>query len=489
MFVKLGQLLSTRSDLLPQSVVDELAYLQDRVPPAPREAVEEFMQAELGRPVRDVFADFDWQPVAAASIAQAHRARLHTGEQVIVKVQRPGIAEAVERDISVVLELARMVEERTSWAAEYRVAELAGEFTDRLREELDFRVEAKSATEIAANLATFDEVLIPAVHHHMSTSGLLIMEWLDGTSVRYADNIDALGLDRDKLADALLRCALQQMLVDGHFHADPHPGNVMVLADGRLGMIDFGATGRLDSLEQASLRGMLVAVSQRDPGMLRQAVLEVATLRRDFDDEQFERALARFMAPHLGPGAVPTTAMLNELMQLFFTFGITVPPELTTLFRALVTLEGTLRTLSPGYLVIDAAQKLASQWARERVTPATLADFARTELVSLAPLLRRAPRRLDRIARLIERGDVRARVSLFSDEDDVRVVTKLLNRAVLAFLGGTVGVLSVILLGIEGGPHFTGETSLFQFFGYFGLFCSTVLILRVVVAVFRDREN
>jgi ubiquinone biosynthesis protein len=222
---------------------------------------------------------------------------------------------------------------------------------------------------------------------------------------------------------------------------------------------------------------------------MRQAVLEVASLRRGFDDEQLERSLARFMARNLGPGATPSAAMFNELLQLFFAFGITLPPEFSTFFRAMVTLEGTLTTLCPGYLVIDAAQAIAKEWARDRLTADTLQDLARQELLSLAPMLRRVPRHVDRLATIVERGDVRANVSLFRDPEDVRVVTRLVNRVVVAFLGGVVGVISVVLLGVQGGPPFTGSTSLYQFFGYFGLFCSTVLVLRVLVAVLRDGLN
>ena len=489
MFVKLGQLLSTRADLLPESVTAELARLQDRVAPAPPAAVRELLEAELGRPVDQVFLEFDWEPIAAASIGQAYRAKLPGGEPVIVKVQRPGIAAAVERDLLVLAELAQVVESRTSWGAEYHVTELTDEFADRLREELDFRLEARNAIEIAANLDGMPRVHIPKVYEELSTARVLVLEWLDGVSVREVERIDRLGLERPALADTLLRCAMQQMLVDGRFHADPHPGNVLVLEGGRLGLIDFGATGRLDPLQQASMRGMLVAVQRRDASLLRQAVLEVATLRRHFEDEQLERALARFMARHLSSGAAPSAAMFNDLLQLFFTFGISLPPEFSTFFRALVTLEGTLSTLFPGYLVIQAAEELAAEWARERLAPSSLEELARNELASLALLLRRVPRHVDRIAGVVERGDLRTRVSLFSDEQDLRAVTRLLNRVVLAVFGSVVGVLSVMLLGTQGGPPFTGDTSLFQFFGYFGLFCATVLILRVIVAVLHDGVN
>ncbi|MEA2932099.1 MAG: ubiquinone biosynthesis protein, partial [Actinomycetota bacterium] len=326
-------------------------------------------------------------------------------------------------------------------------------------------------------------------HAELTSARLLVMEWLDGVSVRHGERVDQVGVDRRVLADALLRCVLTQTLVDGHFHGDPHPGNVMVLEDGRLGLIDFGNAGRLDPLQQSSLREMIVAVGLRDAGLLRQAVVEVGTVRRGFDDEQFERALARFMGRHLGPGAAPSAAMFNDLLQLLFSFGIALPPEFSTFFRALVTLEGTLTTLCPGYQVIGETEVVAREWARDRLTPGTLQELARTELVSLAPILRRLPRHADRLATIAERGDLRARVSLLGDPDDVRVLTRLLNRAVVAFLGASVSVVSVLLLGVDGGPPFTGDTSLYTFFGYFGLFCGTVLVLRVLVAVFNDGLN
>jgi ubiquinone biosynthesis protein len=206
MFVKLGQVLSTRADLLPVGVVAELSRLQDQVAPAPPDAVRALLEVELGRPLAEVFAEFDPEPIAAASIAQAYRGRLRSGEAVVVKVQRPGIAESVDRDLLVLAELARVAEARTAWGADYQVTDLAGEFADRPREELDFRLEARNATEIAA-LTDNDQVCVPVVHTELSTARILVMEWLDGVSVRET---------------------------------------LLVLADGRLGLIDFGAAGRLD---------------------------------------------------------------------------------------------------------------------------------------------------------------------------------------------------------------------------------------------------
>jgi ubiquinone biosynthesis protein len=310
------------------------------------------------------------------------------------------------------------------------------------------------------------------------------MERLEGVSVskprRQQPDVDR------KLADILLRSALRLMMLGERFHADPHPGNVWLLNDGRIGLLDFGSTGRLDALEQASVADMLIAIRRRDPAQLRDAVLEVSTVRKPLDERGLERALARFMSRHLGPGATPTAAMLTELLQIFLTLGIAMPPTTSLLFRTLATLEGTLRTFCPGYPLIQSAEDFAAELVHERMAPATWQEAAQEELTGVMPLLRRAPRHLDHLATIIETGQARARLSLFTDEHDVRVVTNLVNRVVLAVLGGVVGLMSVALLAIPGGPRVSPSTSLFDVFGYMGLFLATVLLLRSLVAVMRE---
>lgn len=486
MFVKLGQMLSTRPDVVPPALAHELQALQEHVAPADPAAVRALLEQELGASVDAVFAAFDWTAVAAASIAQAHTARLATGERVIVKVQRPGIDQLVERDLAILLQLARRVQTRTAWGAAYGVGDLAAEFADSLREELDFGAEARNITEVAAGLADTPEIHVPTVYTQLSTSRVLVLEQLNGTTVGQAERLDGLGADREKLADLLLRSLLRQMLNGDRFHADPHPGNVMVLADRRLGLLDFGSTGRLDAVERASVTDLLTALRQRDPALLREAVLEVATLRRRLDERQLERALARFMARYLGDGAKPSAAMLQELLRIFLAFGIALSPTTSLLFRTLATLEGTLSTLCPGYPIVQAAEDFAGDLVQERLAPATWEETAKQELVTLLPMLRRAPRHLDRVATLIERGEIGARISLFTDDRDVAVVSRLVNRLVLGLLGGMVALVSVGLLAVPGGPQLTKATSLLDLFGYMGLFLATVLILRVVMAVLRE---
>jgi ubiquinone biosynthesis protein len=489
MFVKLGQVLSTRTDLISPQAAAELSLLQDHVRAAPRDGIAQVLEEELDAPVSEVFRGFDWKPVAAASIGQVYRAQLPDGSRVVVKVQRPGVGESVRVDLSVLEELGRVVETRTSWGREYKVADLVDEFSDRLREELDYRIEARNAHAIAATMPSDAHIRVPLVYDELSTSRVLVMEWLDGVSVREVDWAGVRVADRVKLADALLRTFLEQMLQEGVFHADPHPGNVMLLSDGQLALIDFGAAGRLDPVQQAALRDLMAGVSRRDADAIAQAVLQVAALRRGVDINDFERALARFMAQHLAPGSQPDAAMFNAMLRLMFDYGVTMPAEWSTFFRALIVLEGTLTTIAPGYSVIDAAESIAAKWVRSLINPSSMQQAVREELLRTVPMLRRLPRHIDRAFSSIERDGLRVRVSHFSDEHDERVVVRMVNRVVLALLAGSIGLVSVGLIAVDGGPAFSGSTSLFRVFGYFGLFCATVLAMRVIVAVLRDGLN
>lgn len=481
MFVKLGQVLSTRADLLPPDVIAELSGLQDHVPPASPGTVQELLTEELGVPAAEYFTFFDPQPIAAASIAQAHRAQLATGEQVVVKVQRPGVRALIEGDLDILLRLTRTLHARAPWAREFGVLDMAEGFAAALREELDFRIEARNIAAVAAG--GIEEIRIPAVQS--ATARVLVLEWLDGVNVRDAGRRLA-GRDRLALARALLTTMLRQVMIDGTFHADPHPGNVLVLRDGALALIDFGSVGRLDPLQQAALRRMLLAVARRNATELHDALLDVAQVRRAADDDLLERTLAQFIAQHLGPGMVPDASMFNSLFRLLVSFGLVFPPVIGGVFRAMVTLEGTLVALSPGFDLVAETRTQAGSWLGQMLSPTSLREAATDEALGLLPVLRRLPRRLDRITTSLEHGTLTVRMRVLADESDRRFVSALVGRAILAFLGAALGIMSVMLIGTRSGPTFFPGTSLFHVLGYVGLFLSTVLILRVVITISRE---
>ena len=487
MFVKLGQLLATRPDLLPPAAVTELGRLHGSAAPLERAAVEDALAREIGGPVEERFARFDWTPIGSASIAQAHTACLHDGREVVVKLRRPGLDRVVERDLVIVAWLAGLAERRTAWGRRYGARALASEFADTLRRELDFTVEARFAQEAADATDDHPAIVVPTIVTELTTSALLVMERLVGSTLAEADGALPDEQARD-LADALCSSQLQAMLRGQRFHGDPHPGNVLLTSDGRVGLIDFGITGRLDSFERASVHQMLVALHLEEPALLREALVEVGALSAAGDVDRVERALARYMAAYLGPGLPPAEAF-TDLLRLTTELGVTLPPSTATMFRALATLSGTLEQLSPGYPLIDAVAAVGGTELQQRLTPASMSELVQHEWASLAPLLRRAPRHLDRLASIIEHDGLPTRLRLFADPDDRRVVFALVNRLALTVIGLGLALISVVMLGTADGPMLdVMDVALLDVLGWFGLFAGVVLILRVVLAALRDER-
>ena len=486
-FVKLGQVLSTRPDLLPPAFIDELSKLQDQVAPVPFDRVEEELEEDLGRPVSEVFAEFDREPLAAASIAQVYRARLHNGDDVVVKVRRPGIDRVVERDLDIVYRVARSLQLRAAWARSLGVVDLADGFAAALTEELDFRVEARNIAAVSA-VDSGGDVALPTVHSELSSERVLVMRRLDGVPVRTAIG-DVAGDRRDDLARALLDCVLRQVLLHGVFHADPHPGNVLLLADGKLGLLDFGSVGRLDATLRGGLRNLLAAVDRGDPAGLRDGLLEIVDRPDEIDEQRLERALGALMAKHLSHGQAPDIDMFTDLFRVVAEFRLSIPPAIAAVFRALATVEGTLGLLSPGFNVLVESRAFANKLIGERLQPDSLRHTATEELMSLLPVLRRLPRRVDRVTSALEQGRLSVNIRLFADERDRAVVTGMLHELLLAFTGTATGVMAVLLLASTGGPRVSPELTLNQLFGYNLLVVSALLGLRLLFVVFRTQRD
>jgi ubiquinone biosynthesis protein len=493
-FVKFGQALSTRRDLLPPEFITELGRLQDRVSPLPWAQIEQVLQEDLGG--TGVFAEIDRQPLAAASIAQVHAATLRTGERVVVKVLRPGVTSLVERDLDIIARLARRTEARAGWASTLGVVALAEGFAAALREELDFRVEARNLAAVSAASGPAQEtgsgpaaepapVVIPRAHYDLSTRRVLIMQRLDGVAVSQASGALA-GLDRERLARGLFDCLLRQIVIDGVFHADPHPGNILLLDDGRLGLVDFGSVGRLDSELRAALQRLLLALDRRDPVALTDALLEVTARPDTLDERALERSLGALLVRHLAAGQAPDATMFAELFRIVTRHELAVPPEFAATFRALSTLEGGLTLLAPGFDIVAEAERFGQSQLRDRLGPASLKAAATDEIIALLPMLRRLPRRVDRIAAAVEGGRLSLNVRLLADERDRATISGWLQLGVLTVLAAAAGIMAVALLALKGGPAMTGTVSLYQFLGYCLLVICSLLALRVLAAVFRS---
>lgn len=491
-FVKLGQILSTRRDLLPAEIVEELSALQDRAEPVPWADVSEVLEAELGQRVDEVFASIDPEPLAAASIGQVHAARLRSGKDVVIKVQRPGIRPVVERDLDIARRLAARLDLGTTWGRALGLRSLADGLAAALREELDYRVEAENIQTVArATTARADTtVRILAVYPTLCTERVLVMERLYGTPLNAATaELERGRVDRDALARSLLDFLLRQILVDGVFHADPHAGNVLLLADGRIGLLDFGSVGRLDAGLREAFQRMLTAVDRGDALGTTDALLELVPRPDTVDEQRLERDLGRLLARHLDAAASSTVRMFGDLFRIVADHGLSVPPELAAVLRALGTAEGTLTHLAPRFDFVNEARTLAADYLTDQLQPASLQQAAMDELIALVPILRRLPRRVERIASAAEHGRMSVKVRLLADERDRAVVTSLLHQVLLAFLAATVGIMAVLLIGTAGGPMITATVSLYDLLGYNLLVISGVLGVRVLATIFRHHPS
>ncbi|SIO86617.1 AarF/ABC1/UbiB kinase family protein [Nocardiopsis sp. JB363] len=486
-FVKLGQAVATRRDLLPPVFVEELSRLHSEVARVPYDEIRDCVAAELGRGIDEVFADFTAEPLAAASIAQAHPARLLGGEEVVVKVQRPGIGPVVRRDLDIIRRLAKRMEEHTAWGPAIGVRDLAEGFADALLEELDFEVEATNIAAVAE--ASVDSpVRIPRVYEAYTSRRVLVMERLHG------NQIDGTGLPEERgeeIAKTLLDCLLEQVLVGGIFHADPHPGNILLLDDGGVGLLDYGSVGRLDARTREALQMMLLAIDRGDAVLLTDTLLDVVDDPGEIDPERLRRSLGQFMARYLHGGATASMRMFTELLMLVTRFGLVLPAELAAVFRALATLEGTLVFLAPGFDTVSEAKRYAGARMSEQLDSGNLRELATGELLALLPTLRRLPRRLDRITDQLHKGRFTVQARLFAHPEDRRLLRSVVRRAVMTVLAVVTGFMSVGLFNVTeqtgvAWSDLATHTQALNLLAWILLAATAMFVLRLLVDMVRD---
>jgi len=350
-FVKLGQIMSARSDLLAPGYQAELAKLQDAAPTEPRETVREVVANELGRDPAEAFASFDLEAMAAASIGQAHAATLHDGTEVVVKVRRPGVVEQVEEDLEILRNLASRAERRWEAARDYDVVGLVEEFSQTLRSELDYLSEGRRAERFAANFSDDDDVHIPRVFWETTTSRVLTLERVRGIKVDDTEGLDAAGVDRRALAELATRVTAKMVFEDGFFHADPHPGNFFVEPGGRLGIIDFGMVGELDDRLRRQLGDLLVALWRAESDRLTDAVLALCVTRGAVDRARLRADLAALVARYEGRsvGRIQIGALVEQAMAIARRHHLQLRRELALLLKMVVMNEGMAATLDPDF--------------------------------------------------------------------------------------------------------------------------------------------
>jgi len=472
-FVKLGQILATRPDLFSPRWIEEFKKLQDQVQPVPFEEIMGQMEEDIGGKIDDVFAEFDRQPLAAASIGQVYTATLQEGERVIVKVRRPGIRPKVEADLRLLKHLAEIAERESEDFRRYRPKEIVHQFTLSMRRELDLAGECRNAERIATNFTGDNSFVVPTVHWQWTSERMNVQQFIDGISARDMDAIEQAGLDHMELAKCGADIVLKMVLEDGFFHADPHPGNIFYLPENRIAFIDFGMVGRLSEERRTQVVNLLQGVVGRNTEQVVKILLNWTSyvyihsdiLSIDVDDfiDQYHGLPLK---------EIDITVLLTDLTTLMRDHHLYLPPDLTLLSKALITLEGMGRQLDPNFNLVEVATPFLQRAVFRRYSLDAMLKQGWLGFSGIFELLAGLPKDLHRLLETARRGALGVRLEIAKPEWLGKELDRAINRLSVSLVTSALIVGSSIVTTVEG-----GSSSLFGLFGFVGAFLGGVWLL------------
>jgi predicted unusual protein kinase regulating ubiquinone biosynthesis (AarF/ABC1/UbiB family) len=437
-FIKLGQLLSTRPDVLPPEYVDVLSSLQDEVPPAEWEAAREVLESELG-PVDEVYNEFDPDPISGASLGQVHTASFR-GEEVAVKIRRPGIESLVEADLRVLRWSVPILIFLIDDARSFSLENLVDEFAKTIREEMDYDRERAMLAEIRGNFETNDDIRIPRSHPDASGERVLTMEFLPGVKISETDELDAMGIDRTQLAERLQRIYLQMIIEDGVFHADPHPGNLSVTDDGAIIFYDFGMSGRVDPYIQEKIVEFYVAVAEQNIDGILDALVEMGTLSPEADREVMGQVMELAIQDARGEDIEQyrVQQIIDQVESTIYEFPLRLPRNLALVLRVATVVEGVCVQLDPDFDFISVATQYLTEQGYREETVKRVAEDVSNQLRQSTEALVTVPPKMDRVLTRLDNESLTVNINV-EDEDDV--LRQFASRLILGIFVA-VGVLS-----------------------------------------------
>ena len=452
-FVKLGQVLATRVDLLPPAWIDELGKLQNAVPALRWDAVLPQLREDLGAEPEAVFARVEHEPLAAASLAQAHRAWLADGSAVVLKIRRPGIRDTVEADLRLLKHLAVIVEKNLPELRRYHPQRIVQQFSASLRRELDFAAECRNAERIAHNFAGRDDIVIPRVYWQWTCERLNVQECLEGVPGRDLAAVDAMGLDRVQLARTGAGLVLKMVLEDGFFHADPHPGNIFYMPDGAIGVIDFGMVGRVTEPRRFQIVRLLHGLVVHDSAAVAEVLADWTEENNDIDEVRLQESADVFVDQYRG---VPLKdlrmgAMLGDVTAMLREHGLSLPADLALMIKAFLTLEGMGRQLDPDFDMASEARPYLERAMLERFAPDVLVRRGRRTLSGLVDLLRDMPRDVHRLLQSARRGKLQMHIEVDTLRAFGEQVDRAANRLTMGIITASLVIGSSIVMNSVGG--------------------------------------
>jgi len=467
-FIKLGQVMATRVDIFPPDWIAEFSKLQGNIPPVDFDRVRPQIEEDLGAPPEAVFAEFDTRPIAAASIAQVHRARLRDGTEVVVKVRRPGIEPVVEADMRLLQRLAAIAEEESPELRRYRPCAVVRQFRNSLMRELDLAAECRHAERIAASFADNPHMVVPTVHWEYTGKRMNVQGFVDGIRVSDTAALDAAGLDRPEIASRGGQAVLKMMFEDGFFHADPHPGNVFCLPGNRIALIDYGMVGRLSEQRRGQVVTLLHAMVERDVRRVTDVLLDWSD-EPGLDEEQLAQDVDAFVDRYHGLALeqLDLSAMLVDITTVLRENHLALPPDLALLIKVFITLEGMGRQLDPGFDMVGEARPFLERAVLGRYAPKAVLRKGWQVLSDSAVVAAELPRDLRRLMRAAREGRVSVRVDIDRLKHFGEQVDHSANRLTVGLVTSALIVGSSIALTVDAGPQLMG-LPLFGLLGFLG---------------------
>ncbi len=447
-FIKFGQILSTRSDILPPEYIEELSYLQDEVPPVSWEEARKVVETELGASVEDLFAQVDPVPIASASLAQVHVACLVSGEEVVVKIQRPNIEKTINLDLDIIYDLARTAQQRITAASRYEVADIAEEFSSALRTEMDFRREAWNADRFRQNFADQPRLYVPKIYWDYSTRRLLVMERIQGIKIDDLDGLEAAGYDRQRLSHYAADFVLKEILFDGFFHADPHPGNMLIMPGEVIGVLDFGTVGRLDEQDRANLARLFIAAVQLDVDGIVDQLQRMGVADYRVDRMGLQRDLKRILTRYYGLPIYEIDAqeVAKAVRPIMYEYKLNIPTDYYLLMKTVIMMQGVGLNLDPDFDIAKAAQPYIGKLFRRLWLPSSWGPEVLRLAMDWKDFATVFPRKTSRILDQVERGQLTVQAEMPQLEPTINMIDRLINRIIFSVLVAALLVALALLL-------------------------------------------
>jgi len=482
-YIKLGQILSTRPDLIPMEFIRELSKLQDHVPAFSFDRVCKVIDSEFGRPLEDIFEQLDEEPLASASIGQVHRAVLKDGEAVAVKFQRPGIRKIIEVDLEIMLHLATLAERHIEELAVHRPVKIVEEFARTLEKEIDYKTEATNMERAARYFLDDPNVYIPKVFREATTSRILTTEFIDGIKISEVDELEAAGLDRKIITARGADLVLEQVFEHCFFHADPHPGNIFVLPDNVICLLDFGMAGIVDRQTRDDFVDLVESIVNQNESRATQVLLKLTHRDEEPDRRLLEREVADFMGRHLYKPLrdIELGKLLHQLLELATSFRLRIPADIFLMMKALGTVEGVGRMLDPDFDMIARATPFITRIKLERFTPERIAEDAYDLGSQILQFVRQFPNQLLELANLIRQEKLRLQIEHRGLENMLATHDRISNRIAFSILIAALIIGSALIVISKTPPMVYGISLI----GILLFFAAAIMGIWLLVAILR----